>query len=178
MPIANLDGIETYYETYGSGTPILMCAPGGFDATIDKWRVASAWTGIDAFDALGAEHIVDRLRPARVWPVGRAHRTAELGEVYQTWQSAARSFEDRLGVDHGRLHGLLGGFAFGVHYPEATRGLILHWPVGGYRWKVNSQARFMRHYDFAKQHGLTGVIERPGTRKIFGRTRKQDLGRV
>ena len=47
MPVANVDGIDTYYETLGSGTPILMCAPGGFDATIDKWRVASAWTGID-----------------------------------------------------------------------------------------------------------------------------------
>ena len=48
MPTAIVDGIETYYETHGSGTPILMCAPGGFDATIEKWRVASAWTGIDA----------------------------------------------------------------------------------------------------------------------------------
>ena len=38
MPIATVDGIDTYYETYGSGSPILMCAPGGFDATIDKWR--------------------------------------------------------------------------------------------------------------------------------------------
>ena len=56
MPTAIVDGIETYYEIHGSGTPILMCAPGGFDATIDKWRVASAWTGIDAIQALAAEH--------------------------------------------------------------------------------------------------------------------------
>ena len=27
--------------------------------------------------------------------------------------------------------------AFGVHYPERARALLLHWPVGGYRWKVN-----------------------------------------
>ena len=56
MPVANVDGIDTYYEIQGSGTPILMCAPGGFDATIDKWRVASAWTGINAIQALAAEH--------------------------------------------------------------------------------------------------------------------------
>ena len=56
MPTAILDGIETYYETHGSGTSILMCAPGGFDATIDKWRVASAWTGADAIKVLAAEH--------------------------------------------------------------------------------------------------------------------------
>ena len=54
MPVAHVDGIDTYYEVYGSGTPILMCAPGGFDATIEKWRVASAWTGIDAIKALAA----------------------------------------------------------------------------------------------------------------------------
>ena len=56
MPIATVDGIDTYYETYGSGSPIFMCAPGGFDATIDKWRRASAWTAIDAIEALAAEH--------------------------------------------------------------------------------------------------------------------------
>src|SRR4029078_9006319 len=58
MPTATLDGIATYYETHGTGTPILMCAPGGFDPPIDQWRPASAWTGIDAVQALGAEHTV------------------------------------------------------------------------------------------------------------------------
>ena len=38
-------------KPHGTGLPILMCAPGGFDSTIDKWREASAWTGIDAVDA-------------------------------------------------------------------------------------------------------------------------------
>ena len=57
--------------------------------------------------------------------------------------------------------------AFGVHYPEATRGLLLHWPVGGYRWKVNSQDRFMRHYNFAKQNGLKDVVERAHGGKSF-----------
>jgi hypothetical protein len=56
MPVALIDGIEVYYETRGSGAPILMCAPGGFDATIDKWLVASVWCGINALDALAAEH--------------------------------------------------------------------------------------------------------------------------
>jgi pimeloyl-ACP methyl ester carboxylesterase len=57
--------------------------------------------------------------------------------------------------------------AFGAHYPQASRGLLLHWPVGGYRWKVNSQARFMRHYEFAKQNGLKGVVERARGGKSF-----------
>ena len=57
--------------------------------------------------------------------------------------------------------------AFGVHYPQSTRGLLLHWPVGGYRWKANSQARFMRHCEFAKQQGLKGVVERAQDKKNF-----------
>jgi len=65
---------------------------------------------------------------------------------------------DHLNVDTAWIMGGCMGcsvaLAFGAHYPEATRGLLLHWPVGGYRWKVNCQERFMRHYNFAKQKRL------------------------
>lgn len=167
MPTATLDGIETYYETYGSGTPILMCAPGGFDATIDKWRVASAWTGIDAIQALAAEHrviVYDRRECGQSG--GRVER---LG--WSNYTRHGKALLDHLQIDAAYvLGGCMGcsvALAFAVHYPEATRGLVLHWPVGGYRWKVNSQARFMRHYDFTKQHGLQGVIERSQDKKNF-----------
>jgi hypothetical protein len=42
MPVETVDGLEIHYEIKGSGTPLLLFAPGGFDATIDKWREASA----------------------------------------------------------------------------------------------------------------------------------------
>ena len=167
MPTATLDGIETYYEIYGSGTPILMCAPGGFDATIDKWRVASAWTGINAFDALGAEHqliVYDRRECGQSG--GRIER---LG--WATYTNQGKALLDHLKIDSAYIMGGCMGcsvaLAFGVHYPEATRGLILHWPVGGYRWKVAAQDRFVRHYNFAKQNGLTGVIKRARDKKNF-----------
>jgi pimeloyl-ACP methyl ester carboxylesterase len=167
MPIATVDGIETYYETHGSGLPILMCAPGGFDASIDKWRVASAWTGIDAIQALAAEHTViiyDRRECGQSG--GRVERLS--------WASYTR--QGRALLDHLKIASawIMGGcmgcsvaLAFGVHYPEITRGLILHWPVGGYRWKVTSRERFMRHYNFAKENGLDGVIERARGGKSF-----------
>ena len=167
MPTATLDGIETYYETYGSGTPILMCAPGGFDATIDKWRVASAWTGINAFDALGAEHqliVYDRRECGQ-----SAGRIERLG--WATYTKHGKALLDHLKIDSAYVMGGCMGcsvaLAFGVHYPEATRGLIIHWPVGGYRWKAAAQERFMRHYNFAKEKGLTGVIERARDKKNF-----------
>lgn len=167
MPVANVDGIDTYYEIYGSGTPILMCAPGGFDATIEKWRVASAWTGIDAIQTLASQHTVvvyDRRECGRSG--GRVER---LGWASYTKQGKA--LLEHLRIDSafvmGGCMGCSVALAFGVHYPEVTRGLILHWPVGGYRWKANSQARFMRHYEFAKQKGLSGVIERAQDKKNF-----------
>jgi pimeloyl-ACP methyl ester carboxylesterase len=167
MPHAMIDGINTYYETHGTGTPILMCAPGGFDATIEKWRTATAWTGIDAIAALAAEHTVilyDRRECGRSG--GRIERLS--------WASYTRHGKALL--DYLKLNSawIMGGcmgcsvaLAFGAHYPEATRGLLLHWPVGGYRWRVNSQERFMRHYNFAKQNGLQGVVERARGGKSF-----------
>jgi pimeloyl-ACP methyl ester carboxylesterase len=167
MPVANVDGIDTYYEIHGSGTPILMCAPGGFDATIDKWRVASAWTGTDAIQALAAEHTVilyDRRECGR--SDGRIERLS-----WGSYTRHGKALLDHLKLDSAWIMGGCMGcsvaLAFGVHYPEATRGLLLHWPVGGYRWKANSQARFMRHYEFAKQNGLAGVVERARGGKTF-----------
>jgi pimeloyl-ACP methyl ester carboxylesterase len=167
MPVANVDGIDTYYETHGSGTPILMCAPGGFDATIEKWRVASAWTGIDAIQALAAEHTVilyDRRECGRSG--GRVERLSWAG-----FTQHGIALLDHLKIDAAWIMGGCMGcsvaLAFGAHYPQASRGLLLHWPVGGYRWKVNSQARFMRHYEFAKQNGLKGVVERARGGKSF-----------
>ena len=167
MPVAMLDGIETYYETHGSGSPILMCAPGGFDASIDKWRVASAWTGIDAIKALAAEHTVivyDRRE------CGQSHgRVERLNWASYTQQG--KTLLDYLKVDSAWIMGGCMGcsvaLAFGVHFPSTTRGLLLHWPVGGYRWKVNSQERFVRHLNFARQNGLKGIVDRAKSAKSF-----------
>jgi pimeloyl-ACP methyl ester carboxylesterase len=160
MPNAIVDGIETYYETHGSGSPILMCAPGGFDASVDKWRVASAWTGIDAVKALAAQHTVilyDRRECGQSG--GRVERLS-----WASYTRQGKALLDQLSIKSAWIMGGCMGcsvaLAFAAHYPEITQGLILHWPVGGYRWKVNSQERFMRHYNFAKENGVKGVIER------------------
>ena len=167
MPHTMIDGIDTYYETYGTGTPILMCAPGGFDSTIEKWRTASAWTGIDAIAALAAEHTVilyDRRECGQSG--GRVERLS-----WAIYTRHGKALIDHLKIDSAWIMGGCMGcsvaLAFGAHYPQATRGLLLHWPVGGYRWKVNSQGRFLRHYNFAKQNGLKSVVERARGGKSF-----------
>jgi pimeloyl-ACP methyl ester carboxylesterase len=167
MPQATIDGIEVYYETYGAGSPILMFAPGGFDATIEKWRAASAWTGINALEALASEHTIvvyDRRESGKSG--GRVER---LG--WATYTRQAKALLDHLNIDSAYVMGGCMGcsvaLAFGVHFPEATRALLLHWPVGGYRWKAAGLERFQRHFGFVKQHGLKGVVERARTGKSF-----------
>lgn len=167
MPVAMLDGIETYYETHGSGSPILMCAPGGFDASVDKWRVASAWTGIDAIKALAAEHAVivyDRRE------CGQSHGRVERLS-WASYTKQGKALLDHLKMDSAWIMGGCMGcsvaLAFGVHFPATTRGLLLHWPVGGYRWKVNSRDRFVRHLNFTQQNGLRGVVDRARSGKSF-----------
>ena len=34
---AVVDGISTRYEVAGSGPPLLMFSPGGFNASLDSW---------------------------------------------------------------------------------------------------------------------------------------------
>lgn len=167
MATAVIDGIEIYYEMCGSGTPLLMFAPGGFDSTIEKWRVASAWTGIDVLAKLGSEHQViayDRREAGQSG--GRVERL--------TWSGYAREGKkllEHLGIESafvmGGCMGCSVALSFGVNFPEATRGIILHWPVGGYRWRIASQVRFATHLSFVRESGLRGVVDRASKGTTF-----------
>jgi pimeloyl-ACP methyl ester carboxylesterase len=167
MSIATIDGLEVRYETFGSGAPLLMFAPGGFDATIEKWRTASAWTGIDALDALGSQLTLiayDRRESGQSG--GRVERLD-----WRTYARQAKALLDQLEIDSAFiLGGCMGcsvALAFAVSYPESTRALLLHWPVGGFRWKTACLERFRRHYNFAKDNGLAAVVERGRVGKSF-----------
>jgi pimeloyl-ACP methyl ester carboxylesterase len=52
MPTASIDGIETRYEVTGSGPPLLMYAPGGFDANLEKWATQGVYARIKLLDHL------------------------------------------------------------------------------------------------------------------------------
>jgi hypothetical protein len=43
MPTVDIAGIATHYEVSGSGLPILLMAPGGFDSAIEKWSTTWPW---------------------------------------------------------------------------------------------------------------------------------------
>ena len=71
MPTATIAGIETRYEVLGSGPPLLMYAPGGFDATIEKWSTLNVYARIKLLDHLPKKYkciVFDR----RECEIGRA----------------------------------------------------------------------------------------------------------
>jgi pimeloyl-ACP methyl ester carboxylesterase len=168
MPVAIIGGIETFYEIQGSDSPpLLLFAPGGFDATIDKWRSASAWTGINALEALAEEHrliLYDRRESGKSG--GRVER---LG--WRSYAEHAKALLDHCKIESacvmGGCMGCSVALAFAVYYPQATRALLLHWPVGGYRWKAGGLDRFRRHFDFTRQNGLSGIVARARAGKSF-----------
>jgi len=47
-----LDGIATRYEILGEGPPLLLYAPGGFDASIEKWRAQGVYERIKLLEHL------------------------------------------------------------------------------------------------------------------------------
>jgi len=167
MATATIDGLKVEYVTRGSGPTLLMLAPGGFDASMDKWQSGAAWKGMDALAALARAFTVvsyDR-REAGV-SGGRVERLS-----WSLYADQARQLLDRLGIRRafvmGGCMGCSVATAFAARHPEATHALVLHWPVGGYRWKLNGADRFARHARFARKHGLAGVVKRAHAGRSF-----------
>jgi pimeloyl-ACP methyl ester carboxylesterase len=58
----------------------------------------------------------------------------------------------------GGCMGCCPAVAFGVAHPEATLSLLLYWPVGGAKYRINGHLRFAEHLAYVKQHGLDQVV--------------------
>lgn len=160
MATATIDGIETHYDLVGDGPPLLMFAPGGFDATIEKWSSLGIYAKTKPLDHLARHYrciVFDRRECGRSG--GRVERV--------TWADYARqgaALLDHLGIDRAHLMGGCMGVSpittFASLWPERVISMILYWPVGGARYRINGHARFADHLAFASAEGLGAVVER------------------
>jgi pimeloyl-ACP methyl ester carboxylesterase len=159
MPVALCDGIETHYEVRGDGPPLLMYAPGGFDARMAKWWDLGVYKRIRRLEHLprGFSCILfDRRENGRSG--GRVERV--------TWAHYVRqgaALLDHLDVDSAHLIGGCMGCspvaAFAATHPERVRSMVLYWPVGGAAYRISSHQRFARHLAFAEESGLQAVVD-------------------
>ncbi len=159
MPIAEIDGIETHYEIRGDGPPLLMFAPGGFDAQMSKWTDLGVYKRIRLLDHLPAEFaciLFDRRENGRSG--GRVER---IGWAHFVRQGAG--LLDHLGIERAHLMGGCMGCApvaaFAARLPERVLSMVLYWPVGGAHYRINAHQRFARHLAFAEENGLQAVVD-------------------
>ncbi|MBA3737745.1 MAG: alpha/beta hydrolase [Actinobacteria bacterium] len=159
MPTTVIDGITTAYEVVGSGPPLLLCSPGGFDAAMSKWRTQEIYRDTRILD-----HLAERYTCI---VYDRRESGASGGRVeVVTWRHyivEAKGLLDHLGFDRAHLMGGCMGcspvIAFAVAHPERVRSMVLFWPVGGARYRIRGHQRFADHAAFAQEHGLSGVVE-------------------
>jgi pimeloyl-ACP methyl ester carboxylesterase len=167
MPTVTIDGLEVNYVTRGSGPALLMLAPGGFDATMEKWTTAGVWKGMRPLDTLAGDFTVIAYDRRESGDSGG--RVEKL--TWSLFAEQAKGLLDHLKIKEAFvLGGCMGcsvALAFAARFPEATRALVLHWPVGGYRWKLNGGDRFARHLTYARENGPSGVVKRAHEGKSF-----------
>jgi pimeloyl-ACP methyl ester carboxylesterase len=159
MPTAIIDGIATRYEVTGSGPPLLMYAPAGFDATLDKWVTQGIYAKIKLLQHLPKRFTCitfDRRECGQSG--GRVERITWAHYVAQ-----GRGLLEHLGIERAHIMGGCMGCcpvaAFGVMHPRTVLSMVLYWPVGGAKYRLSSHQRFAEHLAFVHQHGLAAVVE-------------------
>jgi pimeloyl-ACP methyl ester carboxylesterase len=158
MATAIIDGITTRYEVIGSGPPLLMYSPGGFNATVETWSTQGVYAKIKPLDHLTKRYTCitfDRRECGQSG--GRVERVTWAHYVAQ-----GKGLLDHLGIARAHIMGGCMGccpvMAFGVAHPEMTLSMILFWPVGGAKYRISSHQRFAEHLAFVEQDGLEAVV--------------------
>ena len=168
MATAVIDGITTRYEVIGSGAPLLMFSPGGFDATLEKWTTLGVYARIKALEHLSRKYmciVFDRRETGQSG--GRVERVTWMHYVRQAYGLIEHLNIDRAHIMGGCM-GCCPAVAFGVAHPEATLSLLLYWPVGGAKYRINGHLRFAEHLAYVKHHGLDQVVSLATSGKSFG----------
>jgi pimeloyl-ACP methyl ester carboxylesterase len=159
MPTAVIDGIKTNYDVLGSGPPLLMYSPAGFNAAMETWRTQGVYAKVKFLDHLPKKYscvTFDRRECGQSG--GRVERVQWADYVAQ-----GKGLLDHLGFKKAHIMGGCMGVscaaAFGVLQPETVLSLVLYWPVGGAKYRLSSHQRFAEHLAYVSQNGLQGVAD-------------------
>ncbi|TAN21691.1 MAG: alpha/beta hydrolase [Actinomycetota bacterium] len=158
MESAVIDGIYTRYEVIGTGPPVLMFSPGGFDSALDNWRTFSIYRRLNLLDHLSTRYtciIFDRRESGSSG--GRVERIS--------WDDYARQGKgllDHLGLAQAHLMGGCVGCSsaatLAVSNPEIVLSMVLFSPAGGPKYRMNQHARLYQHMSYVVENGLDEVV--------------------
>lgn len=158
MAIADIGGIRTRYEVVGSGPPLLMFSPGGFDGVLEKWSTTGIYAKTRIMDYLPKKYsciVFDRRETGQSG--GRVERV-----TWADYAAQGRGLLEHLKIPRAHLMGGCMGcspvLALGVSNPQMALSLVLWWPVGGPKYRINGQNRFAQHLAYVQSHGLAEVV--------------------
>jgi pimeloyl-ACP methyl ester carboxylesterase len=170
MAFTNINGIRIHYEIRGSGTPLLMFAPGGFGSAMSRWTAAGGkreWQEMDAqatlskhFKTIAYDRREAGLSGGRIEPLNWDQYVLEA-------LSLLEFAGEKQALILGSCMGVSLATAFAARHPQACLGLYLHWPVGGYRWMMKGHTYFQRHMDFVRANGFEAVVKRAPDKGSF-----------
>jgi pimeloyl-ACP methyl ester carboxylesterase len=159
VPVIELAGIRTRYETVGTGPALLMFSPGGFDSSLENWTSFGRYRDLGFVEALSPHYtciVFDRRESGRSG--GRLERLSWDGYVAQ-----AVALLDHLGVAETHTMGGCVGCStaalLAVAQPERVRSMVLFSPAGGVTYRAAQHRRFAQHLGFVLEHGLDAVVE-------------------
>lgn len=158
MTTTVIDGISTRYEVAGSGPPLLMFSPGGFDSSLDSWRSVGIYRRLNLLEHLTKKYTCITFdRRESGLSGGRVERIGWNDYIVQ-----ARGLLDHLGIATAHLMGGCVGCstvaAFAVAHPERVSSMVLYSPAGGVKYRLKQHERFTQHLAYVQERGLAEVV--------------------
>ena len=159
MAFVEIDGIRTRYEVSGSGPPLLLFSPGGFNAVVEQWSGLGVYAKVKPLEWL-SQHFTciafDRRECGQSG--GRVERV-----TFQHFVTQAAGLLDHLHIERAHIMGGCMGCspvtAFAVAHPDRVGAMVLWWPTGGPKYRISSHMRFADHLGFVQREGLQAVVD-------------------
>jgi pimeloyl-ACP methyl ester carboxylesterase len=158
MATAVVDGIKTRYEITGSGPPLLMFSPGGFNATIENWNTFGIYGRLKLLNHLSERYTCITF--------DKRESGASGGRVeairWEDYAAQGIGLLDHLEIERAHVMGGCIGCsivcAFAVAQPERLASMVLYSPAGGPKYRMTQHARFAEHLAYVAEHGLAQVV--------------------
>ena len=132
MPLVKSDDIQIYYETQGTGTPLLLI--NGWGGNLDSWSK-------EMVDLLAEKHMVITMDNRGTGRSGKP----DYPYTMDLMASDSAAVLDAVGVEKSHVMGFsMGGIitqAFGLNYPDRTLSLVLCGTGAGGIHRISSDPR-------------------------------------
>jgi pimeloyl-ACP methyl ester carboxylesterase len=157
LSTAVIDGITTRYRVAGSGPPLLMFSPGGFNATMANWQSHGLYQ---------RTRMLEQLRERFTCITFDKRESGGSGGRVErvSWSDYVRQgigLLNFLGFGRAHLMGACVGCSIAalaaVMHQDRVSGMVLYSPAGGPRYRRKQHSRFRAHLAYASERGLAGV---------------------